>query len=52
VTNESITQPERQSAARTARTESKRKATDETKRARFDTLVARYYPAEQSRTEL
>ena len=39
-------QPERQCAARSmARTESKIKPSIKTKRARFDTLVARYYPA-------
>ena len=39
-------QPERQCAARSiARTESKTKPWIKTKRARFDTLVARYYPA-------
>ena len=39
-------QPERQCAARSiARTESKTKPSIKTKRARFDTLVTRYYPA-------
>src|ERR1700756_4852814 len=39
-------QPERQCAARSiARTESKAKPSIKTKRARFDTLVTRYYPA-------
>jgi hypothetical protein len=39
-------QPERQGAARPpARTQSKRKPLIKTKRTRFDTLVARYYPA-------
>src|ERR1051326_5649321 len=41
-----VPQPERQCAARPpARTQSKRKPPIKTKRARFDTLVARYYPA-------
>ena len=38
--------PERHSAARFfARTERKNKATDQNEPARFDSLVARYYPA-------
>ena len=40
------TQPERPYTARSiARTESKRKPPTKTKGTRFDTLVARYYPA-------
>ena len=46
VTNEGTLRPKRQCAAGPiARTESKRKPPMKTKRARFDTLVARYYPA-------